>query len=810
MADYLYALRRLRKTPDFSFVVVLSLTVGIGASAVLFSLVNAAVLRMIPVREPARLVWFDSGAHGRSLSYPFYQHIQNDSRFDGILSAFPTVVNLSADGVAERATAELVSDNYWEVLGIQPAAGRLLMPSDARSPVAVVSHDYWQTRLGGSPSAIGRTIRMNGLAWTVVGVTPPGFGGLDRAYQRSIFLPMGMKPQVTPGWNGLDKPLIAWLYIAGRLKPGTDPATLGAELNSRFHAFQEIYLPVDPTLTASQREIIRGRQLRLEPLSMAVFDKRVASHLSTLGWMVALLLALTCLNVAGLLLSRGIERSREMATRLAIGCSRASLIRQLLVEAMMLAFAGGIGGLIAAAFVAPILTSRFPLTGAASQLDVPVDLTVVGFAFAISIVTCLLFGLMPAWQATRLDLVSALKGSAAAPSANRTRSLLLSGQVALSVGLLGAAGLFTANLRSLSVQDTGFRLLMAEVEPALSGYDEPGRLRFYQDLQTRLNNLAGPATYESAVMANVAPRSPHSWFTGFELVGRSGSSAPPVRAFAVGPGYLETMRVPLRSGRLLNERDDATAPRVAVISESLARREFPNGSPLGKRFVADLRSPAETTFEIVGVVGDVNFSDPRNPSRNGCVFLPYRQWAFPPQSIVLHARLGNTGSVASAAQAIRAAIRDTDATLAPFDIRTLEQATDALLVSERLTTMLTTFFAAAAALICALGIYGVVSRELSTRMRETAIRLALGGKFTEVVVRVSRQPILAVTAGLGGGAALLLAMTPVMRPLVSDLQASPSLIIGSVLLLALVASIAVAIPATRTRKLAPSVLLRQD
>ncbi len=813
IADFRYSARRLRKAPGFSLVVVLSLAVGIGASSVLFSLVNAAVLRMIPVREPAQLVWFDSGAHGRALSYPFYEHVRNDSRFDGILCAFPTVVNISSDGVAERATAELVSGNYFEVLGIRPAAGRLLIPADEHTPVVVVSYVYWLTRLGGAQSAIGHTIRMNGIAWSVVGVAPPGFGGLDRAYQRSIFVPMGMKPQVTPGWNGLDKPLHAWLYIAGRLKPGVDNSAVGAEMNSRFHAFQETYLPEDITLSAAQREIIRGRRLRLDPLGMAVFAKPVATQLSTLGWMVALLLGLTCLNVAGLLLSRGIERNRELATRLAIGCSRGSVVGQLLVEALLLAFAGGLGGLIASAIVAPILASRFPLAGAASQLDVPLDLTVLGFTFAVSILTCLLFGLMPAWQATKIDLVSALKGSVAVPSANRMRGLLLSGQVALSVGLLGAAGLFTLNLRSLLVKDAGFdrqRLLMAEVEPALSGYNELARLRFYRELQARLNDLAGPATYESVVMANVAPRSPYHWSSGFRVAGRGRESGPSVRAVAVGPGYLEAMRIPLRRGRLLNERDETGALRVAVISESLARREFPNDSPLGKRFTADLRSPNETTFEIVGVVGDVNLSDPRNWTHRECVFFPYRQWAFPPQSIVLHARLSRTGSSAAASQALRVAVHDVDPSLALFNVRTIEQATEALLVSERLTTFLTMFFAAAAALICALGIYGVVSHELATRIREIAIRLALGGKFTEVVLHVSRGPILAVIAGFGGGAVLLLAMAPMMRPLLSDQHASPPLIIGSVFLLALVAAVAVAIPATKTRRLEPSALLRQD
>ncbi|MCX6608163.1 MAG: ABC transporter permease [Acidobacteria bacterium] len=277
------AARRLRRSPASTLTVILSLAIGIGASAVLFSLVNAAILRMIPVRNPAQLVWFDSGSHGRALSYPFYEHIQNHPQFQGILAAFPTVVNLSAANTAERAPVELVSGNYFDVLGLNPTLGRLLTPADQHSPVAVISHAYWQNRLGGSPSVIGQTIRINNSPWSIVGVAPPGFGGLDRAYQRPLFVPLGMKPHVTPGWNGLDKPLFAWLYIAGRLQPGVNPTTLGTELNARFHSFQETFLPLDPTLSAAARQLIRGRRLHLDPLGAAVFEPRVASQLSVLS-----------------------------------------------------------------------------------------------------------------------------------------------------------------------------------------------------------------------------------------------------------------------------------------------------------------------------------------------------------------------------------------------------------------------------------------------------------------------------------------------------------------------------------------------
>ncbi|MCC6536488.1 MAG: ABC transporter permease [Bryobacterales bacterium] len=807
-----YAARRLRQSPGFTLAAVLSLAVGIGASVVLFSLVNAAMLRLIPVREPGQLVWFDSGSHGRALSYPFYRQIQHHPGFDGVLCAFPTVVNLSASGVAERAEAELVSANYFEVLGVTPFAGRLLTSSDDRTPAAVVSHAYWRSRLGASPAAVGSTVRVNGEAWTVVGVAPPGFGGLDRAYQRVLFVPMGMKPHITPGWDGLDKPLIAWLAIAGRLRPGVERGALSTELNARFQAFQETFLPHDATLTTAQRQLIRGRRLRLERLSMAVFDSRVASHLSTLGWMVALLLALTCANVAGLLLARGLERHRELATRLAVGASRWLLIRQLLTEALLLALAGGVVALLAASAVAPALASRFPLAGAASQLEVPIDFAVLGFTFALAAVVCVLFGLLPAWQSTGLDLVAALRGQPETRRARWLPNILLAGQVALSVVLLGATGVLASNLRGLLTQDSGFdrqRLLLAEVEPALSGYGAAARLRFYHELQSRLDERAGPATYSAVVMANVAPRSPYHWSSGFEVAGRERVGGPLVRAVAAGPRYLETLRIPLRSGRYLNARDDVGAPRVAVISEPLARREFPDASPLGRRFTADLRNPQATTFEIVGVVGDVNLSDPREAAQRECVFLPYRQWAFPPQAIVLHAKLPATASAASAAGALRAAVKEVDPALALFDIRTMEQATAQLLAGERLAAWLTGFFAAAAALLCALGIYGVVSRALTARHREAAIRLALGASFANVWMQLTQGPRWAVIAGLTGGAILFLSVAPALHPAAAAPGSTLWQVPGALLPVALAALLAMAFPAVRARGLAPSALFRQ-
>lgn len=813
LSDLRYSARRLRQAPAFTATVVLSLAIGIGASVSLFSLVNAAILRSIPVRHPEQLVWFDSSPHGRALSYPFYQLIRDDSRFQGVLCAFPTAVNVNAAGLAERADAELVSGNYFDVLGIRPYLGRLFAPEDDRHPVAVLSHAFWQTRLGGSTEIVGRAIQINGAAWTVVGVAPPGFAGLDRGYQRALFVPIGMKPQITPGWNGLDKPLIAWLYIAGRLKPGVEREHLGAELHQRLQAFQEAHLPREPRLSPAQRQLIRERRLRLEPLRYAVLNPQMASHLATLGWMVALLLCLTCANVAGLLLSRGMERSREIATRLSIGASRGRIVRQLMGEALLLAGVGGAAGIAVATIVAPALASRFPVAGSGSNLDVPLDLTVLAFALIVSILACLFFGLVPAWQATKLDLVSALKGSISAPATRRTRDILLAGQTALAVVLLYAAGLFAFNLRTLLVQDTGFdrhHLLLAELEPTLNGYDAPARLKLYAALERRLKELQGTA-FVSAAVSNVAPMSPYYWSSLFLVAGREQQKDRIVRSVAVGTNYFETMRIPLRAGRLPNERDGETAPHVAVISESLARREFPHESPIGRRFTADLRDPQQTTFEIVGVVADVDLYDPRHRLHRECVYFPYRQWTFTPQAIVLQARMASTGSAATATAALRQALRDVDASLALYDVRTIRQATESLLAGERLAALLTSFFGIAAALLCALGIYGVVSRDLAVRGREAAIRMALGGRLASVVWTLARKPLLAVFAGIVFGAALLLGIAPALRSLLTGVKPSnPWFMAAAVALLLSVAALSVALPAWRLRRWDPVSMLRQD
>ncbi|MFN7939703.1 MAG: ABC transporter permease [Bryobacteraceae bacterium] len=801
--DVRYGLRRLLRAPGFTATAVLSLALGIGASTALFSLVNAALLRLIPVQRPEELMWFavKPGDFGRVLNYPFYRSLDGDTRFAGLLCAFPAWVNLRA----ERVETELVSGTYFDTLGLRPHLGRLLRPDDDRvrlgHPVAVVSHAYWQSRLAGDPTAIGKSIEVNGMPYTLVGVAPPGFGGIEQGRPRSLFLPIQMKAQATPGWDGMDKPLIAWLWIVGRVKPGVDRQALGTEMNARLHAFQAPHLAQERRLTPAQRKIIQGRTVFLEPLRDAVLDSREKGRLSTLAWAVAALLLMTCANVAGLLLARGMERQREIATRLAIGASRGRIVWQLLAESSLVGIAGGVAGLVLGSLMASVVAARFPIGGAGSSFDTSVDWRVLLFAIVVTMAATLLFGLTPAMHATRLDLMAVIKAGAHSKQQRRFRLALVAGQVALATVLLAMAGIFTASLQRLFHREMGYQrtnLLLAELEPTLNGYDNQRRLQLYRSLDASLGS--GAPGICNAALTNVAPMSPYTWSSLFLVEGGSTGEEIIPRGLAVGPGYFTTLGIPLRRGRLLTDRDEANAPRVALISESLARKAFPDSDPIGRRFAADYRDRAGTTFEIVGVVADVDLNDPRRQDGREAVYVPYRQWAFVPQAIVIQARL--CGDTQLALASIRKAVRDFDAALALYDIRTVEAAAADLLVGERLLSLLSLFFGALAVLLVATGVYGVLVREIAMRTRELGIRLALGASRPALLWTLIREVTFYGGAGvlLGAGVALRL------PGVATDWWAIPATII----FLTLLGLSTVAIAGRKTAGIDPATALRWD
>lgn len=773
------AWRGLARSLGFTTVTILTLALGAGANIALFSLVNAAVLRLIPVHEPERLVWFapKPDEFGHTLNYPFYKSLEGDSRFDGMLCAFPAAVAAKTwNGATERVESELVSGTYFDVLGVRPYLGRLLSRDDDRvrlgHPVVVASHAYWALHLGADPQAVGRVIELNGAPYTLIGVTAPGFEGIEQGYPRSLFVPIQMKPAITAGWDGLDKPLIDWLWVVGRLKPGVDRAALGQELNERLHAFQEPYIQTDRQLVASQRAMMRKRTLTLEPLRDAVLATRTKQHLRTLALIVIAVLIVTCANLAGLLLVRGLQRRKELATRLALGASRGRVIAHLVMESLLIGAFGGVAGLALGASLAPLLASQFPLLGEGSKLAVPLDFRVLEFALVLSIATSLVFGAAPAWQSTRLDLVAALKGGESGPRHTRLRHVLLAVQTGAALLLLVAAGLFAMNLRRLFTFDAGFavnRLLIAEMEPTLNGYDGAQRLALYRGLDQRLKELAGTAGsgIRAGALSNVAPISPYYWSMMFLRGGRSEDKELVPRAVAVGPGYFETMGIPLRRGRVITERDDVGAPRVALISESLARRAYPGQDPIGQRFTGDLRKPADSAFEIVGVLADVQLSDPRRREGVECVYVPYRQWPFPAQAIIVQLRLSGASEVL-ALEMLRGVVRELDPKLGLYYVRTSEQALERTLSTERLTSWLSGFFALLAVLLVGTGLYGLVAQEAAVRRKEFGIRSALGADGPELLWTLVRGVMAAVAGGMTAGLVLLVVLSPAMKGLVAD------------------------------------------
>lgn len=813
-ADVRYAFRKLRAAPAFTGVAILSLALGVGANTSIFSLVNATLLRLLPVERPRELHWFATSNFGRILNYPYYEHIAADPRFDGVLCTFATFVNAGKAGAMRRVEMELVSGNYFQVLGVRPYKGRLLMPGD--EAVAVLSHSYWQGHLGADPAIVGRAITINNRPFTVVGIAQPGFQGMDQGWQRALFVPMRMKPQITPGWNGLDKPLIAWLQLAGRLKPGVDSEALSRELTERLHVFQKPFLDADSRLTQSQRQMLRTRSIRLEPLADGVLDDRVRLHLKTLVWIVGALLLLACVNLGGLLLARGVERQREIATRLAIGGSQLRVVRQLFLESLLLALAGGTTGFLVAAVIAPWLAARFPLAGSGSQFDATPDARVLAYTMLIALGCCLLFGLAPAWQSTRLDLISSIRGASQAPGARRIGRLLLGAQVAVAVVLLAAAALFSLNLRQLLRHDLGFErknLLLAELEPVLNGYDESRRLQLYQAIEARLAEEArNPQSgIRQAALANVAPVSGYYWTSAFVIEGREREKDLIPRGMAVGTNYFEVMGMRLKQGRLLESRDRPGAPRAAVISESLARKAFPDGSAVGRRFQADWREPEKTRFEIVGVVADTDLYDPRNRNLREAVYVPYLQWAFPPQAMVIQARAARPEMIGPAAETLRRVVRELDPNLALYDIRTTEASLQNMLRTEHMVALLSSAFAALAALLAAIGLHGLLAREVATRTREAGIRMALGASRAAVLWALSARTLQAVAAGMACGILILVVLQPVLRPLLVDVSPINGVTLAAaVLLLAVAALLGAWWPARRAVRVEPASALRSE
>ncbi len=816
--DVRYAIRLLWKSPIFTLAVMLSLALGIGANTAIFSLINAVMWRTLPVKDPETLVLL---THSRGttfnggFSYQQYRIMRQQSGGFTELAAWSSArMNVSIDGNLEPTTdGQLVSGNYFSLLGVSPIAGRSISAEDDvvpnGHPVAMISYGYWKRRFGLSPSVIGRDIAISGTRFTVIGVTPPEFFGLEVGASPDLFVPVLMQPTAMPDLeNLLDQPIIyrTWLQVVSRIAPGVTAAQAAAQLEPVYN--QEV-----PTANKFGGPPLPPERLRVEPAATGISDLRrqFSQPLFILMGIVAIVLLIACANTANLLLARAAARSGEFGVRLALGAGRRRLVRQLLVESLVLAVAGGICGVLLASVATRLLVAYMSAGQTPIVLELSPDLRVLTFTAVVSILTGILFGLTPALRATRIDLTPSLKTVGRSVRGGlRSGKILCVAQVALSLVLLIGAGLFVRSLQKLSGQDSGVdrdRVLIVRVEPR--GSDQrnvPGttpRLdRTYRELLARVGAIGG---VRSCSLAQFTPTTLRGNTVPFTL-----SSGAEQRALVpmIYPKFFETIGIGLVAGRDFDDGDlTPQSPLVAIVNETFARQAFKGAPAVGQQ----LRVRNEV-IEIVGVVRDSRYTSVRDETPP-TVYQTFLQTRTGRGQMALYVQA--EASPAAVLSQVRQAVQDIDRDLPLFAIHTLEEEMGAVLIRDRLIATLSTVFSGLALLLACVGLYGLLSFSVVQRSAEMGIRMALGANRADVVRTVMREALVLVAAGVVIGVPVALTLGRLasnrIAGLLFGLQATdPITIASATLLLALIAAGAGYMPARRASRVDPMVALRNE
>jgi predicted permease len=831
--DLRYAVRQLRKSPGFTAVAVITLALGIGANTAIFTVVNALLLKMLPVTEPQQLVVVGdptfvntrSGGTPRTdvFSYPLYKELRDgNSVFSGLCAA-ATDHRIEVDTAGgevsdEKIVGRMVSGNYFIVLGLKPAAGRLFSDSDDASenanPVAILSYGYWQRKFSLSPSIIGQDIRLNGYPFTVVGVAPAGFDGDVVGEQMALFVPLSMQPQIVRGRHWRNSGNASWLSLIGRLKSGITPPQAEANLNVVFQ--QAVRGGYGALLSTDDKNAIRETRMNIRVSSGAGGvsalrgDYRIP--LLLLMGIVGLVLLIACVNVANLLLARASIRNKEIAIRLAIGANRHRLLRQLLTESVALALLGGAAGSVLAVWGVRALASIFDSD---SALPLSPDGRVLIFTMAISLLTGILFGLVPALRTVKVQVSPALKDAARTTPEKGSRSgwgkALIVGQVALSLLVLFAAGLLVRSLQKLMTQDFGYErdhLVIARLDPAAAGYDSGGTKLLAQQLLTRLASTPG---------VRAVTYSKNGLFVGSEsddaiiVPGFNTSHIGDRVAMEdyVGPGYFGAVGIPILVGRGIEAQDTRTSARVAVVNEAMGKYFFHGQDPIGRRFTIDDPEWLDKPVSIVGISHDAK--DDGSGLREAVkprFYLAFQQMPDPGQ-IVVEAQV--SGLASAAITNLLSQIKSADPHLPISLVRTLDSLVTDSAANQIALAKLSAFFAGLALLLACVGLYGVMSYTVAGRTREIGVRMALGAQRGDVVHLVLREAMLLVGVGLTIGIPLALASGPVLNSFLFGLKSTdPFSLIAVVLLLGIVAALAGFIPAHRASKVDPMVALRYE
>ena len=813
--DLKFGARALLKNPGFTAVAVITLALGIGVNSTVFSIVNAYLFQPLPVKDPGQLVALGTKDPTfevpYEVSYPNYEDLRNLTEvFSDAIAFQNTVFNLAGDGQPERTWAEFVTGNYFSMLGVDAVAGRTFTPEETRvpgaEPVVVLSFPYWQKRFGGQQSAIGRTIKLNGIRFTIIGVAPESFRGTEPVLALELYVPLGMKDQFYPKSAGrFARRENTSLHVLARLKPGVSVDQARAAVDVLARQLEQKYPDTNRATSFALELETHSRPV----ISIAQYVPRIAGVFMTL---VGLVLLIACANVANLMLARGMARQKEIAIRLALGAGRARVVRLMVTESILLAIAGGLVGWLLSFWAIDWLTNIRVSTDAPVRFAIEPDWRVQVFSLGIAVLTGLISGVAPALQTSSPNLNETLKEggrSSAASGRHRIRSLLVVGQVAVSLLILICAGLFIQSARNAEKIDMGFRtenLSMASMDPESQGYDEPRGRRFFKQLTDRVGVLPGVTNASLAATTPLGYNNNNRdvFFEG-RPAGREEEDHTTIFCNTVGPGYFQAMGTAVLRGREFTERDDESSPKVAIVNEAMARRYWPDQEALGKRFALKREGPY---LEVVGVVRDGKYvflgEDPR-----AFFYIPFSQNYQGDMTIVVR----SAGDDASALAGIRQVVQELDRELPLYDVKTMtSHLRDGLaLLFVRLGARLATAFGLLGLVLAVVGVYGVVSYSVSQRIHEIGIRMALGAGAGDVLKLVVGQGLMLTLTGVGIGLASALMVTRAMTSLLYGVNATDPLTFGVIaLLLAGVALVASFIPARRALKVDPMVALRYE
>jgi predicted permease len=820
MQDLRYGLRMLRKNPGFTAVAVLSLALGIGANTTIFTVVNAILLNALPVRDLPRLVEMDTVdsktlvTQARSeklgMSFPNFQDYRRDNTVFIDLAAFmPTAVTWSGGAEPRQLQSELVSANYFEVLGIQPARGRFFMPDEDTKPngndVAVLSYSVWANKLGSDPAIIGKPLIFDARPYTVIGIAPRGFRGTITFFSsEQVWIPTSMKDQVLGGKakDFFNDRRFLTVGTIGRLKPGVEMSAAEASLKT-MATHLEAEFPKDNG----------GRSVALSPLADAAVGvndhKRIALASAMMMGVVGLVLLIACVNLANLLLAQGARRQKEISLRAALGAGRTRIVRQMLTESMLLSLAGGAVGLAIAYAGRSILWSFRPPFIEDSGIDLALDSHVLLFTLGVAILTGFIFGLVPAVKASRPDLMETLnaggRGGTIGWQRDRLRSLLVVGEMALALITLVGAGLFLHSMQNAQKTDLGFEsknLLAMNFDLGALHYEEGRGQQFYRAAIEKVKNSPGVASVSIASNQPIGGGFARTVFPE----GRdeaSGYRGTLTTVDDITPGYFETLRIPILRGRAFTDVDRKETAVVAMASEAMVKQYWPNEDGLGKRFHF-FGDP--TLREIVGVVANFVVNEVGEEPQP-IVFLPMAQDYVP--AATLHVR--TTGNPENVVATTRVALQSLDPNLAITNVFTIGQILSQALWAPRMGGILLALFGALALVLSAVGVYGVLSYSVNQQTREIGLRMALGAQRGDVMRLILGQGLRLTVVGLGLGILVALGLMRVLVSLLFDVRAyDPSTYTAVTLLLTVVALLACYIPARRAMRVDPMVALRYD